>query len=192
MDDKQMLHDTLRSARDDLVGKLDGLGEYDVRRPMTPTGTSLLGLVKHVAGVTYGYFSASFGRDPGIALPVTYDDDDPEADLWVLATEPRAQILEMYTVANRVADETIAALDLDSPGQVPWWAPDKRDVTLGRVMAHLIAEIARHAGHADILRELIDGQAGRWPGDPSIGHWTPEEWATHRADVERAAHEAAR
>ncbi|MDF2443155.1 MAG: hypothetical protein JWR01_1358, partial [Subtercola sp.] len=62
MDEKETLHGYLRIRRADLLGKLDGLSEYDARRPLTPTGTNLLGLVKHVASVQLGYFGEVFGR----------------------------------------------------------------------------------------------------------------------------------
>lgn len=65
MDDKGILLKYLRARRGELLAKLDGLDEYDIRRPMTPTGTNLLGLVKHVASVELGYFGEVFGRPSG-------------------------------------------------------------------------------------------------------------------------------
>ena len=59
---KEYLHDDLRSIREAMLWKLDGLSEYDVRRPLTPTGTNLLGLIKHVASIELGYFGDTFGR----------------------------------------------------------------------------------------------------------------------------------
>ncbi|MCL2464321.1 MAG: DinB family protein [Micrococcales bacterium] len=189
MGDKENLQRYLIRERDGLVGKLDGLSEYDVRRPLTPTGTSLLGLVKHVAFVQLGYLTLVFGRPvdwPGYAQDGRSDDDD----LWVTADETREQILDYFRHSSAKADETIAALDLDAPGFVPWWGTQGERVTLQRVLVHLIAEIARHAGHADILREGLDGAAGRWAGDPSLQERTPEKWAAYRATVEAAARRA--
>ena len=87
---KADLQQDLQEGRDALVWKLEGLSEYDVRRPMTPTGTNLLGLVKHVAYVELGYFGAVFGR-PVPAAQVWMDDEgsDPTWDLWATAEESR-------------------------------------------------------------------------------------------------------
>ena len=85
MDDKAILHSYLRTRRADLLGKLDGLSEYDVRRPMTPTGTNLLGLVKHVAGVELGYLGDTFGRPSGEAMPWLADATETNGDMWATA-----------------------------------------------------------------------------------------------------------
>jgi len=151
----------LRSARDGLLSKVDGLSEYDVRRPLTATGTNLLGLVKHNASVQIEYFGLVFGRPSGVAMPWMGPDAPPDADMWAAATESVESIVELHHRSAAHSDATIAALDLDAPGQVPWWPPERRGVTLGQIMVHMIAETARHAGHADILRELIDGSTGR-------------------------------
>jgi hypothetical protein len=134
MDGKATLHRYLRTKSDDLLGKLDGLSEYDARRPLTPTGTNLLGLVKHVASVE---------------------------------------------------------LPLEASGEVPWWPQERRHVTLHQVMVHMCVERAHHLGHADILRELIDGAAGQRPGDPNLSQRSPQEWAAYRSRLEKAAREAA-
>ena len=189
MDIKTVLHDSLREVRSNLVAKLDGLGEYDVRRPMTPTGTNLLGLVKHVGVASLGYLTIVFNRDPGMDVVAMWGPDDEE--LWVKPTESRQSILDLYAYAAQVSDDTIEALDLDSPGLVPWWPMDIQHVTLGRILVHLIQEISRHAGHADIVRELIDGQAGRYPDDPSMTVRTEDQWATHWSQIDQAAREVA-
>ena len=187
---KLILAQALTQALNDLAAKADGLSELDQRRPLTPTGTNLLGLMKHVASITLGYLGGAFGRDPGIELPWFAPDSEEDADFWVLPTESRRQILDLYAAAQEVAAATVAALDLDAPGVVPWWPPERRQVTLQQIMVHLIAEIARHAGHADIVRELIDGEVGRFPADPCVGHRTAADWVAHRARLEEAAHTA--
>jgi len=189
MDEKSVLHDALKRSRADLVAKLDGLAEYDVRCPMTPTGTNLLGLVKHVGIASIGYFSVVFGRDPGIDVVALWGTGDE--NLWARAGQTRQRILDLYAHAARVSDDTIAALDLDAPGVVPWWPPATQQVTLCQIIIHLILEIERHAGHADLLRELIDGQAGRHADDPSLGARTLEQWADRRGRIEQAARAAA-
>jgi uncharacterized damage-inducible protein DinB len=186
---KAHLHDYLRRQRADLLAKLDGLGEYDVRRPMTPTGTNLLGLVKHVASVEIGYFGEVFGRPSGRELPWFTDDAEPDADLWALTSESREEIVELHHAAAAHADATIEALPLDEVGEVPWWG-ERRRVTLQQVLVHMCVETARHAGHADIVRELLDGSAGGRPGDPNITGRTPEEWAARRERLEHAARDA--
>src|SRR6476660_4595112 len=108
-------------ARDALVWKLDGLSEYDIRRPLTPTGTNLLGLVKHLASVEEGYFGDTFGRPSGELLPWLADDAEANADMWATADESREQILDLYRRTWAHADATIDALDLDDMGHVPWW-----------------------------------------------------------------------
>jgi uncharacterized damage-inducible protein DinB len=185
-DQKAVLHDYLRRRRVDLLGKLDGLSDYDVRRPMTPTGTNLLGLLKHVAYVQLGYFGETFGRPSG--RPQPWDDGGAlDADMWATAEESREEILELYRFSVEHADATIEALPLDAVGEVPWWAPEKRRVTLQRILVHMTVEVARHAGHADIVRELIDGAAGMSADNSNLPDRSAEEWAAYRARIEEAA-----
>ncbi|GAA2853577.1 DinB family protein [Paenarthrobacter ilicis] len=192
MDEKATLLHYLRSRRADLLGKLEGLGEYDARRPMTPTGTNLLGLVKHVASVELGYFGETFGRPSGIDLPWLADDAEPDADMWAPASESLTEIVEFHHFSAAHSDATIEALALDAPGVVPWWSEEKKDVTLHQILVHMCVETARHAGHADIIREFIDGTAGQRPNDPNIPPRNSEELAAHRYRLEEAALEADR
>ena len=178
----------LRQA--DLLAKLDGLGEYDVRRPMTPTGTNLLGLVKHVAHVQLGYLGAVFGRPSGRTHP--WDDGgEPDADMWATAQESRDDVVELYRFSAAHADATVEALPLDAVGEVPWWPEERRHPTLRTILVHVCVEVARHAGHADVLRELIDGSAGMSPANSNLPERTAEEWAAFRERVEAAARQAA-
>jgi hypothetical protein len=190
MDEKAILHRYLRLRRAELLAKLDGLDEYDVRRPLTPTGTNLLGLVKHVASVEIGYFGEVFDRPHGQPLPWLEDAAEPDADLWVTPAESRDQIVELHHAAAAHTDATIGALPLDADGVVPWWPAERRQVTLQQILVHMCVETAQHLGHADILRELIDGTAGKGPGDPNLTPRTAEHWATHRARIEAAARAA--
>lgn len=186
MGDKENLHRYLVQERADLVGKLDGLSEYDARRPLTPTGTNLLGLVKHVAFTQLGYLTDVFGRPAGL----DYAEVAVHDDMWAKPTETRGQVLGWFAHSCARADETVAELELDAEGFVPWWGPERGHVTLQRVLVHLVAEVARHAGHADILRETLDGVAGQRPADPSFPGRSPEEWAAWRDRIEAAAREA--
>lgn len=191
MDEKATLLTYLRLRRTDLLGKLDGLSEYDARRPMTPTGTNLLGLVKHVANVELGYFGETFGRSSGRELPWFADDAAPDSDMWVPASESREDIMELHHFSAKHSDETIQSLPLDARGGVvPWWSEEKKNVTLHQILVHMCVETSRHAGHADIIRELIDGNIGQRPGDPNIPGRSTEEWGAHCARIEQAARQA--
>jgi uncharacterized damage-inducible protein DinB len=185
---KQTLHEYLQTARDAVVWKLDGLSEYDVRRPLVPTGTNLLGLVKHLTCVELGYFGPVFGR--AMAQPNLWFEDGVEdnADLFARAEEARADILAGYRQACTAADATIAALDLESPGVVPWWG--NHPVTLHHVLVHVIAETSRHAGHADLARELIDGRAGYAASDSNLPDHDRAWWQAYRDRVEQEARSA--
>ena len=187
MDDpKETMHRYLRTQRTSLLSKLDGLDEYAIRRPMTRTGTNLLGLVKHVASVEVGYFGDVFDRPSGIELPWFAEGAPDNADLWATADESREQIVELHERCAAHSDATIDALPLDAVGNVPWWGERGR-VTLHQMLVHMSVETARHAGHADIVRELVDGAVGSRPDDPNI----PDvDWSDYVAGLERAAREA--
>jgi uncharacterized damage-inducible protein DinB len=183
---KETLVRYLQVARDALVWKLDGLSEYDARRPLTPTGTNLLGLIKHLASVELGYFGDTFGRPHGIDLPWHADDAEFNADMWATPEESREWVLDLYHRAWQHAADTFDVLDLEARGEVPWWPTDRRTVTLHQILVHMVAETHRHAGHADIVREAIDGAAGLRSESTNL----PDEgydWAGYAAQVEAAA-----
>lgn len=180
----------LQAGRDALLWKLEGLSERDVRRPLTPTGTNLLGLVKHLTGIELGYFGDTFARPPAEPAPGFGGDDEPNADMWATADESREQVVQLYRQAWAHADATIDALPLDAPGRVPWWPGERGAVTLHRVLMHVIAETHRHAGHADIVRELIDGQAGLRDGNDNLPVVDRQWWDTYRRRLEDVAREA--
>jgi uncharacterized damage-inducible protein DinB len=188
-DQKATLLEYLRTARGALLWKLDGLSEYDVRRPLVPTGTNLLGLVKHVALVDAGYFGATFGRP--FPEPSFEDTAGLDGDMWATADESRQQIEDLYRRVWAHSDATIEALPLDAVGRVPWWPPDSGDVTLHQILVHMVSETCRHAGHADIVRELIDGSTGVRAGRPNMAPRDAGEWTSHRDRLERVAREAA-
>ncbi len=156
--EKESLQVSLDRHRDVVLWKLDGLGDEQVRRPMTPSGTSLLGLVKHLAAVEYGWFCETFGRE---AEPLPFDDDDENADLRVEPHETTAGIVDFYGRARAAADQVIDELDVDDVGTA--WFGDT--VSMRWVLIHMIEETARHTGHMDIVRELIDGMTGDHPPD---------------------------
>ena len=186
---KELMHDYLRKVREAMLWKLDGLGEYDVRRPLTATGTNLLGLVKHLSIVEAWYFGQTFDRPFPEELSWWDDDAEPNADSWVTADESRADIVDLYRRVWAHADATIEALPLDAPGIVPWWR--KPETTLHGILVHVIAETNRHAGHADILREQLDGAVGMSAGNSNLPSQDADWWEAYRARVEEAARAAA-
>ncbi len=129
-DPKEDLVLYLRRARDALLGKLDGLSSYDARRPMTPTATNLLGLVKHVACVQAGYFGVTFDRPFPDQLPWEADGAAPDDDMWAKADEPLEDIVALFQKSSDHVDATVQALPLDAIGHVPWWPGDRSEVTL--------------------------------------------------------------
>jgi len=152
-DEKTSLRVALDRHRDAILWKVEDLDDEQLRRVMTPSGTTLLGLVKHVAAVEYSWFCDTFGR---ATEPLPFDDDDPEADLRVEPGETTADILAFYGRARAAADRVIDEVGLEETGTA--WFGDP--VTMRWVLIHMVEETARHAGHIDILRELIDGRAG--------------------------------
>jgi hypothetical protein len=184
---KANLHGRLRQDRQALLWKLDGLSEYDARRPLTATGTNLLGLVKHVANIEARYFGEVFDRPSPEPLCRWQDSDG--SDLWATEHENCDQIIEFYRRTWEHSDATINELPLDAPGHVPWWPESYADTTLFNVMLHVLGESIRHAGHADILREGIDGRTGlRAEYEKPIDE---EARAAYRAKIEQAARSAA-
>ncbi len=191
-DPKADLHRYLQRGREAVLWKLDGLSEYDIRRPMVPTGTNLLGLVKHLASVELGYFGEVFGRPSGEPLPWFDEGAEPNADMWATADQSREEIVGLYHRAWAHSDATIAALALDATGHVPWWPEGRREPTLRLILVHMIAETDRHAGHADIVRELIDGAAGLRADNDNLAPGDRAWWESYRARLERAARDAGR
>jgi len=154
--EKESLRVALQRHRDVVLWKVDGLDDEQLRRPMTPSGTNLLGLVKHLASVEYGWFCETFGRE---TEPLPFDDDDPEADLRVEPHETTADVVAFYRRSWAAADAAIEAIGLAETG--PAWFGEQ--VSMRWVLIHMVEETARHAGHMDIVRELLDGATGAHP-----------------------------
>jgi hypothetical protein len=151
--EKESLQAAMDRHRDVVLWKLEGLTDEQLRRPMTPSGTNLLGLVKHLGATEYGWFCETFGRQ---VEPLPYDDDDPEADLRVQPHETTEDIVAFYRRAWAAADLVVAETELDTMGKA--WSGEA--VSMRWVMVHMLEETARHAGHMDIVRELLDGASG--------------------------------
>ncbi|MDX3004904.1 DinB family protein [Kribbella solani] len=170
---KNVLQEYLQSTRALMLAKLDGLSEYDRRRPLVPSGTNLLGLVKHLAGVEYVYLGTSVGRPPAEMLPWEADGSVWEgADMWAKPSESTEYLTGLYRDACARSDQSIAEFELDHPAEVPHWAEEKRRTTFGALLVRVVDETAHHAGHADILRELLDGQGGQDADMLDAAGWT--------------------
>ncbi len=131
--------------------KVDGLDDEALRRPMTPSGLSLLGLVRHLTVTEHGWFLSIYDGKPD-----PYDEGDDTAEFRVGADESTDAVLALYRHTCEQADALIAAGDLDDVVTTPWGA----EVNLRAILVHLVQETARHNGHADLMREAIDGTTG--------------------------------
>lgn len=186
-DPKAMLTRYLDLAHDALLWKLDGLSEYDLRRPLTATGTNLLGIVKHVSWVELEYFGVVFDRPHDAGESPSHD--VPNSDMYATADESRSDIIELFATARAHAMATIAALDLDARGHVPWWG-DNNPVTLHWIIVHMATELHRHLGQADILRESLDGLDGPVGFRADATNLPPSDavdWGDHVAELEAIA-----
>lgn len=183
VDPKDLLLDKLQESRAAVLGCLEGLGEYDVRRPMTSSGTNLLGIVKHLVGNEHVYLIEAFGRTAPDVLPWVADGSIWDgADMWATPQESREHIIGLYERACAHGDATVRELDLDSAGHVPHWPDGRRETTLGFLLVRMVEETGHHAGHADICRELIDGRGG-----PDHDQLDEPGWHEFVARVQEAA-----
>lgn len=182
---KQYLHDDLKEVRQTMLRKLGGLPEYAIRRPLTSTGTNLLGLVKHLALAEARYFGEVFDRPFPEPVPRWDDLGQRGADFWATEHETREEITSRYQRVCEHSDATITALAIDSPGHVPWWP--RPDVLLFNVLVHMLTETSRHAGHADILREQLDGAVEMDLAAMARRGRDEAFWQSRWAEIERAA-----
>lgn len=191
MDDsaaKANLHNYLKHEREAVLAKLDGLQEHDVRRPLTATGTNLLGLVKHLGTWEARYLGEVFGRPFPEPLSRWDVEEDRLADMWVRADESREDVVDRYRRVWAHSDATVDALDLGSTGRVEWWGD--AEVPLFNVLVHVLAETSRHAGHADILREGLDGAVGTDAEAMAADGHDAGFWARRNDEIEAAARAA--
>jgi uncharacterized damage-inducible protein DinB len=151
--DKDLLEAFLDFQRDTLLWKVSGLTDEQLRKVWTPSGLSLLGLVKHLAYVERNWFQNRFlARD----LPVAWSEADPDGDFRIEPHETGASIVAFYQAEVAESRRIVAEADsLDTIAKHP-----RRPHSLRRIIVHMIEETARHNGHADLMRELTDGQTG--------------------------------
>jgi uncharacterized damage-inducible protein DinB len=170
-DPKTALHHYLQETRTALIWKLDGLSEREARLPRTVTGNNLLGVLKHCLNVEAGYFGPTFGREFPTTeelVPLSAYEQDPQADWYASEGETKAGLIDLYRRVAVFADQTIEELPLDAPGEVLWWRPGRQRVTLHRIIVHVICDLARHAGQADIMREQYDRAIGWQPENTNV------------------------
>ena len=191
MDDdaaKANVYAYLKHEREAVLAKLDGLSEYDVRRPLTATGTNLLGLVKHLATWEARYLGEVFHRPFPEPLPRWDIEAERLADMWATEHESRSDVVDRYRRVGEHSDATVAGLALDATGRVAWW--QDAEVPLFNILVHLLAETSRHAGHADILREELDGAVGTDAEAMAVMQHDPAFWTQRREEIEAAARAA--
>ena len=103
--------------------------------------------------------------------------------MWATADQSRDYLVDLYRAAWAHSDAAIAELPLDSPATVSWWSEARRSTTFGHLLARVVAETAQHAGHADIIRETIDGRGGPDHDDICNAGW----WNRYVGDIQAAA-----
>lgn len=154
--EKEMLTATLDYHRATIKWKLEGLSFEDATRPMTPSDTKLLGIVKHLAYVERWWFQENFlGRECTYPWSAS---GDMEADFKIFPGESIESIFALYDEECEESRRTVEGASLDDVAAKPRRTGGYP--TLRWIMMHMIEEVARHNGHADILRELIDGKTG--------------------------------
>jgi uncharacterized damage-inducible protein DinB len=166
-DQKTIWQRYYKERREALISKVEDLPEYQARRPRTPTGTSLTGIIKHVLNVEAVYLGATFGRPFPQADELVSEEAyeaDPQADWYATADETTAGIIDLYRRVMAHCEQTVEVLDLDTVGYVRHWGG--KEVTLHWILVHNFNDLVQHNGQADILREQVDGSVGwRKPGD---------------------------
>lgn len=174
----------LMEARRQVLRALDGVDDYQVRRPMTPTGTNLLGVVKHLVGVEAGYLGLCVGHPFEEPLPwISEETEAPNRDMWATAAESREYITGLYQRACQHSDRVLDKVGITAVATVPWWPEASRETTAGALLARVLTDTAMHAGQLQVLRELIDGQAGPDRGSIGDDRW----WADYRSMLEDVA-----
>lgn len=154
--EKEMLIAWLDYHRATLLMKVNGVNDEDLRRRVIPSSAlTLLGLVKHLAYVERVWFQAVL---VGLSVELPWGEADPDANLRIEPHETTADILAFYQAEVQKSREILATHDLDQVAQKP--RHNRPPPTLRWIMVHMIEEFARHNGHADLIREAIDGVVG--------------------------------
>jgi uncharacterized damage-inducible protein DinB len=152
--EKEVLSGFLDHYREVLLDICEGLSEEQLRERMVPSGTSLLGVIKHLTYVERGWFQEIVANER-FAYP--FDVDDVDADFRLEDGEPSAEIFALYRQACARSREALEAASMDDMVENP---ERSADYSVRWVVVHMLEETARHAGHADIMREQLDGKVG--------------------------------
>jgi uncharacterized damage-inducible protein DinB len=161
-DERETLTSMLDFYRDTAVWKCSGMSDEDLRKVIVPSGWSVLGMVQHLAYVEQWWFQELFKGVPEKELPpVPWTDDDPDADFRVQPDQTTESVLDFYKECCERSREITKDASLDDiTAAWPEDRPPERRPNLRWILVHLIEETARHAGHMDVARELIDGSTG--------------------------------
>jgi uncharacterized damage-inducible protein DinB len=152
--EKEVLTGFLDHYRATILAICEGLSDEDLRRPMVPSGTTLLGMIKHLAYVERGWFRETIAGDQ---VEYPFDAEDPDADLRIERHESTEEILDLYRSECSRSRQIIGTVSLDD---LVKGEERSADYNVRWVIVHMIEETARHAGHADIIREQLDGSTG--------------------------------
>jgi len=155
--EREQLSAFLDYQRETLLWKVDGLSKAELLRPLMSSGMMLLGLVKHLAYVERWWFQSVFA---GEDVDYPWTDDDPDADWRVEPDEDVASVLDFYRAEATRSREIMSSAGLDDLARRPHTPPPGGDRSLRWIVLHMIEETARHNGHADLMREAIDGATG--------------------------------
>ncbi len=154
-DESETLLGLLDEQRALVLWKLDGIADDLARSSTVASGTTLLGIVKHLAWVERSFFAGDMGD---IDVPYPWTAQDPDADWNIDHSDTVASVSALYLEAVAESRAVIAGMDLGAVG-----GSAENPVSLRFVLGHMIAETARHLGHMDILREQLDGATGYTP-----------------------------
>jgi uncharacterized damage-inducible protein DinB len=178
-DERDGLLSYLEHMREMLRVAAYGLTDEQIALTPTASALSIGGLIKHVAHAERTWMDTVLQRERGSR-------DAYEAAFRVAPGETVEQVLQLYDDAARNTTAVISGIDglgqpVPVPQGVPWFPPDVESWSVRWVLLHLIQETARHAGHADIIRESIDGAtamalmaaAEHWPPTPWLQPWQP-------------------
>ena len=160
-DEKALLKKHLHDVQQSLLWKVEGLTDEELRRPMTRSQTNLIGIVKHLAGLTNAYLCSSFGLP---REPLPWEDDEElwhGLDMWATPEESCEEIIGMYRRACEAGIRAIEEVDLDAVGT----HHSGVQVSFRWMVLVVLKDTIRHTGHADVVREMIDGRVGARPGD---------------------------
>lgn len=172
--EREPLLSHLQGARDALIWKVEGLDDQDRRRPMTPTGTNLVGLVKHMTWIEGWYLCEFFGRErPRLAWEWEIDAEwGHHSHMYAKPEEATEDVVAEYRATSATADRAVEDLGLDAVGK--HWSGEA--VSLRSMLLAVLVDTARHAGHSDIMREMIDGATGDRHSPSGFYGTTDEEY----------------